>query len=71
MLLGTWLESMGLNLEMVILVGSIVVVVLAVVIHFWKRIVLLFTPFLGEFGKSVESRLRKPKRTPQDSGAAP
>lgn len=71
MLLGTWLESMGLNLEMVILVGSIVVVVLAVIIHFWKRIVLLFTPFLGEFGKSLESRLRKPKRAPQDSGAAP
>ena len=64
MLLGAWLQSIGLNLEMVILVGSVVVVVLAVLIHYWKRIVLLFTPLMGQFGKSLEARWRKPKPAP-------
>ena len=46
---------------MVIVVGSIVFVVLVLLIHYWKRIVLLFTPMMGEFGKSLEARWRKPK----------
>ena len=61
MLLGAWLESIGLSLEMVIVVGALVFVALVLLIHYWKRIVLLFTPFLGEFGKSIEARWRKPK----------
>jgi undecaprenyl-diphosphatase len=71
MLLGAWLESIGLNLEMVILVGSIVVVILALLIHYWKRIVLLFTPLMGEFGKSLEARWRKPKPAPQPDSGTP
>ncbi|MEO8757828.1 MAG: DedA family protein [Devosia sp.] len=66
-LLGAWLESMGLSLEMVIVVGSLVFVVLVVLIHYWKRIVLLFTPLMGEFGKSLEARWRKPKTDTQPS----
>jgi undecaprenyl-diphosphatase len=65
MLLGAWLESMGISLELVILIGAIVFIALALLIHYWKRIILLFTPFLGEFGRSLEARWRKPKPVPQ------
>jgi undecaprenyl-diphosphatase len=61
MFLSEWLKSIGLSLELVILVGAVILIVLAVLIHYWKRIVLLFTPYLGEFGKSLEARWRKPK----------
>lgn len=61
MLLGAWLESIGLNLEMVIVVGALVIVAIVLLVHYWRRIVLLFTPFLGQFGKSLEARWRKPK----------
>jgi membrane protein DedA with SNARE-associated domain len=61
MLLGTWLESMGLGLETIILAGSVVLVVGVIVIHYWRPLLLLVTPFLGNFGKSLEARWRKPK----------
>ncbi|MBI4923831.1 MAG: DedA family protein [Devosia nanyangense] len=64
MLLTNWLDSMGLSLELVIIVGAIVLTILVGVIHYWKRIILLFTPFLGEFGRSLEARWRKPKTEP-------
>jgi undecaprenyl-diphosphatase len=60
MLLMHWLESIGLSLELVIVVGSIVLVALAVLVHYWKRILLLFTPFMGDFGRSLQARWRKP-----------
>ena len=44
-----------------ILFGAIILIALALLVHYWKRIVLLFTPYLGEFGKSLEARWRKPK----------
>jgi undecaprenyl-diphosphatase len=67
MLLGAWLESIGLSLELVIIVGAVVLVALALLIHYWKRILLLFTPFLGAWGKSLEARWRKPKaQTPSN-----
>ncbi len=69
MLLGAWLESIGLSIEAVVLYGSVIVVIVAVIIHFWKRIVLAITPFLGEFGKSIEARLRKPKPAPAPAPA--
>src|SRR6185503_13569731 len=64
------LESMGLSLEMVLIVGALVLLVAVIVLHYWKRIVLLFTPFLGEFGRSLEARWRKPKvdETPTTGG---
>ena len=60
MFLTEWLKSIGLSLELVILFGAIILIALALLVHYWKRIILLFTPFLGEFGKSLEARW-KPK----------
>ena len=67
MLLIGWLESMGLSLEMVLIVGALILLVGVILLHYWKRIILLFTPFLGEFGRSLEARWRKPK-TDQTTG---
>ena len=61
MFLAAWLESIGLSLELVIVVGAIVLTVAALLLHYWKRIVLLFTPLMGDFGKSLQQRWRKPK----------
>jgi undecaprenyl-diphosphatase len=61
MFLTEWLKSIGLSLELVILFGAVILIALALLVHYWKRIVLLFTPYLGEFGKSLEARWRKPK----------
>jgi undecaprenyl-diphosphatase len=61
MFLAAWLESIGLSLELVIIVGALVFVVLIALIHYWKRIVLLFAPLMGDFGKSLQARWRKPK----------
>jgi len=41
-------------------VGAIVLTVLFLLIHFWKRIVLAIAPFLGEFGRNLTARLSKP-----------
>ena len=60
MLLTGWLKSIGLSLELVIIVGAIVLTVLFVLIHFWKKIVLAIAPFLGEFGRNLTARLSKP-----------
>ena len=56
-----WLDSMGLSPELVMLLAATGLGLGFVLIHYWKSIVLLFTPFLGEFGKSLEARWRKPK----------
>jgi membrane protein DedA with SNARE-associated domain len=61
MFLAAWLESIGLSLELVIIVGALIFVVLIALIHYWKRIVLLFAPLMGDFGKSLQERWRKPK----------
>jgi undecaprenyl-diphosphatase len=60
MFLSEWLESIGLSLELVILVGAIVLTALALLIHYWKRILLSLAPFLGGFGRGIEARWRKP-----------
>ncbi|MBN9307851.1 DedA family protein [Devosia sp.] len=41
MLLSTWLRSMGLSLEGVIVVGALVLVALFLLVHNWRRIVLV------------------------------
>ena len=61
MLLSAWLKSIGLSVELVLLVGTVVVIAGALLLHYWKRIVLLFTPLMGDYGKSLEARWRKPK----------
>lgn len=55
-----WLESMGVNPELVMIFAATLLGVSFILLHYWKRIVLLVTPFLGNFGKSLEARLRKP-----------
>jgi membrane protein DedA with SNARE-associated domain len=59
MLLSNWLKSIGLSIEFVIVWGTLGIVVLYLLFHFRRQILLVFTPFLGSFGKSLERRLRK------------
>jgi len=61
MFLSEWLKSIGLSLELVILVGALILLALALLVHYWKRIVLIFAPLMGEFGKSLQARWGKPK----------
>ena len=59
MYLSAWLDSIGLSLEMVIMVGAIVLTALFLLIHYWKRIVLLFAPLMGEYGRTLQQRWRR------------
>lgn len=61
MLLSAWLKSIGLSLEMVIIVGALVLTALFLAIHYWKRLLLLAAPFLGDFGRSLQARFGKPQ----------
>jgi undecaprenyl-diphosphatase len=64
MFLTEWLKSIGLSLELVILFGAIILTVLFLVVHYWKRILLFFAPWLGGFGRSLQARWQKPEREP-------
>ena len=61
MLLTHWLDSIGLSLELVIVVGALVLTAVFLLVHYWKRILLLFAPLMGNFGKSLQARLRSPE----------
>jgi membrane protein DedA with SNARE-associated domain len=65
MLLTHWLDSIGLSLELVIVVGAIVLTAGFLVIHYWKRILLFFAPALGGFGRSLQARWGKPQAGPE------
>src|SRR5690606_35371024 len=56
MLLTAWLKSIGLSLELVLIVGAVVLTVLFLLIHYFRSIVLLFAPFMGGFGRSLQAR---------------
>lgn len=56
MLLTAWLKSIGLSLELVIIVGAGVLTVLFLLIHYFRSIVLVFAPFMGGFGRSLQAR---------------
>ena len=58
-LLTGWLKSIGLSLELVIIVGALVLTVLFVLLHFWKSILLAVAPFLGAFGRTLVARFGK------------
>ena len=60
MFLTQWLESIGLSLELVILFGALILGVVFLLIHYWKRILLFFAPWMGSFGRSVQERWGKP-----------
>lgn len=57
MLLTAWLDSIGLSLELVIIVGAILLTLGFLLVHYWKRIVLLlFVPLMGENGTKLKTR---------------
>lgn len=60
MLLTAWLKSIGLSLELVIIVGAIILTALFLLIHYHRKVLLLFAPWLGSFGKSIQLRWQKP-----------
>ena len=45
----------------VLIVGALVLFGGMILLHYWKRIILLFAPLMGKFGKSLQERWRKPK----------
>jgi undecaprenyl-diphosphatase len=61
MFLTQWLESIGLSLELVIIFGAIILGVVFLLIHYWKRILLFFAPWMGNFGRSLQQRWAKPE----------
>lgn len=60
MYLTQWLQSIGLSLELVILFGAVILAALFALIHYHRAILLALAPYLGGFGRSIESRWRKP-----------
>jgi undecaprenyl-diphosphatase len=60
MFLTQWLESIGLSLELVIIFGALILGVVFLLLHYWKRILLFFAPWMGGFGRSVQERWGKP-----------
>ena len=63
MLLTHWLKSIGLSLELVIVVGAIILTVLFLGLHYWKRLLLLFAPWMGNLGKAIQARWGKTEAT--------
>ncbi|MDB5528774.1 MAG: DedA family protein [Devosia sp.] len=59
MLLTAWLKSIGLSLELVIVVGTLVLVALFLLLHYYRAILLALAPWLGSFGKSIQARWGK------------
>ncbi len=59
MFLSEWLKSIGLSLELVIFFGAIILTVVFLLIHYWKRILLSLAPYLGNLGKGIEARWRR------------
>jgi undecaprenyl-diphosphatase len=62
MFLTEWLDSIGLSMELVIIYGTIILGVVFLLIHYWKRILLFFAPWMGGFGRSVQERWGKPAK---------
>ncbi len=60
MLLTAWLDSIGLSLELVIIVGALVLTALFLLIHYHRAILLLLAPLMGSFGRSLQARWAKP-----------
>lgn len=56
MLLTAWLKSIGLSLELVIIFGTLILTALFLLVHYHRKILLFFAPWLGSFGKSLQTR---------------
>ena len=59
MLLTAWLKSIGLSLELVIVVGALVLAALFLLLHYHRSILLFFAPWLGGFGRNIQERWGK------------
>ncbi len=59
MLLTAWLKSIGLSLELVIVIGTVVLTALFVLVHYHRRILLFLSPWLGGLGRSIQTRWGK------------
>jgi membrane protein DedA with SNARE-associated domain len=55
-----WLDSMGFSPEIVMILAASLLGIGFILIHYWKRIVLMFAPYMGNFGKSLQQRWQKP-----------
>lgn len=56
MLLTAWLKSIGLSLELVIVVGTLILVALFVLLHYYRHILLFLAPGLGGLGRAIQAR---------------
>jgi undecaprenyl-diphosphatase len=59
MLLTSWLKSVGLSLELVIVVGTLILTALLLLLHYHRTILLALAPWLGGFGRSIQARWGK------------
>jgi len=55
-LLTAWLKSMGLSLELVIVVGTLILTALFILLHSYRQILLFFAPWLGGLGRTIQAR---------------
>ena len=56
LLLTAWLKSIGLSLELVIVVGTLIMTALFILLHSYRHILLFFAPWLGGLGRSIQAR---------------
>jgi undecaprenyl-diphosphatase len=56
-----WLDSMGFSPELVMVLAATLLGAGFILIHYWKRILLFFAPWLGSYGKSLQARWAKPR----------
>jgi len=63
MLLAAWLKSIGLSLELVIVVGTLTLAGLFVLIHYHRSILLFLAPWLGGLGRAIQARWGAPEST--------
>jgi undecaprenyl-diphosphatase len=59
MFLTKWLRDAGLSFEQVVIYAMVILLVLYLLFHFHRKILLFFAPYLGKFGKSIQTRFSK------------
>ena len=50
------LKSMGLSLELVIVLGTLILATLFILLHYHRQILLFCAPWLGGLGRSIQTR---------------
>jgi undecaprenyl-diphosphatase len=59
MFLTQWLRDAGLSFEQVVIYAMVILIVLYLLFHFHRKILLFLAPYLGKFGKSIQTRFSK------------